>query len=157
MGLNAPKGNEKVFQAWIFRCEMLVSRRVYIYLLVWFIPLGGWKKANNLLFFSNNPVIPEAIQIFHFIYLLILKYTPLILKYTPFIYANMCSVWLESPLPGFQSLFQDYGVHFYGKGNPCLFEALFAAVKILGHTQHMGVSKNRGTPKWMVKIMENPN
>ena len=21
---------------------------------------------------------------------------------------------------------------------------------------HMGVSKNRGTPKWMVKIMENP-
>ena len=23
-------------------------------------------------------------------------------------------------------------------------------------TTHMGVSKNRGTPKWMVKIMENP-
>ena len=22
--------------------------------------------------------------------------------------------------------------------------------------KHMGVSKNRGTPKWMVKIMENP-
>ena len=22
--------------------------------------------------------------------------------------------------------------------------------------EHMGVSKNRGTPKWMVKIMENP-
>ena len=22
---------------------------------------------------------------------------------------------------------------------------------------HVGVSKNRGTPKWMVKIMENPN
>ena len=22
--------------------------------------------------------------------------------------------------------------------------------------QYMGVSKNRGTPKWMVKIMENP-
>ena len=21
---------------------------------------------------------------------------------------------------------------------------------------HMGVSKNKGTPKWMVKIMENP-
>ena len=21
---------------------------------------------------------------------------------------------------------------------------------------HLGVSKNRGTPKWMVKIMENP-
>ena len=23
-------------------------------------------------------------------------------------------------------------------------------------TVHMGVSKNRGTPKWMMKIMENP-
>ena len=25
-----------------------------------------------------------------------------------------------------------------------------------GFDQHLGVSKNRGTPKWMVKIMENP-
>ena len=25
-----------------------------------------------------------------------------------------------------------------------------------GYSVHMGVSKNRGTPKWMVKIMENP-
>ena len=24
------------------------------------------------------------------------------------------------------------------------------------HYSHMGVSKNRGTPKWMVKIVENP-
>ena len=26
----------------------------------------------------------------------------------------------------------------------------------LGKISYMGVSKNRGTPKWMVKIMENP-
>ena len=25
------------------------------------------------------------------------------------------------------------------------------------HTYYMGVSKNKGTPKWMVKIMENPS
>ena len=25
-----------------------------------------------------------------------------------------------------------------------------------GYWRHMGVSKNSGTPKWMVKIMENP-
>ena len=27
---------------------------------------------------------------------------------------------------------------------------------VLISVEHMGVSKNKGTPKWMVKIMENP-
>ena len=38
---------------------------------------------------------------------------------------------------------------FWGYGILSLFLGVF-------HKQNMGVSKIRGTPKWMVKIMENP-
>ena len=33
---------------------------------------------------------------------------------------------------------------------------VFGAWVYIRYIPHMDVSKNRGTPKWMVKIMENP-
>ena len=33
---------------------------------------------------------------------------------------------------------------------------VFSTVDLVKCILYMGVSKNRGTPKWMVKIMENP-
>ena len=74
----------------------------------------------------------------------------------------------ETPLTSWYSLglsgFARYEVEL-GKKNPKVFQLrwcfgcfgdveMFLKQQLFG--EYMGVSKNRGTPKWMVKIMENP-
>jgi len=57
-------------------------------------------------------------------------------------FTNLRHVFIFSPLEGTQSLLVELPL------------ASFTIEKLL--QGFMGVSKNRGTPKWMVKIMENP-
>ena len=40
--------------------------------------------------------------------------------------------------------------------DPYIGQLAFCNPYTTGSIIHMGVSKNSGTPKWMVKIMENP-
>ena len=48
------------------------------------------------------------------------------------------------------------GIHLKAEGGNQGAEDTSGFLQLLRCINYMGVSKNRGTPKWMVKIMENP-
>ena len=114
----------------------------------WTLTVSHMKKTRQ-----RNHILFTHFQLMQFVSLLpIMKFNTCTWNLRLSTRQKGCSNWMMNQIVIFLKLMGCYQQNVFFR------DSSYVAVQktMKNNKQHMGVSKNRDTPKWMVKIMENP-